>query len=245
MSDTVNHVTIATSSGAVWLALLSHFAAGLVAIVTGLVALLVAKGGTTHKRVGIVFTHAMIASGLTASGIAAYEGKTVMVFGGLLSVYLAFTAMSTVKPVPGGRALDAAAMLLGFTLVVAYLSYGYVAWNTPGRVLGGAPAGMILFLGGVTLAGAIGDARVIHAGGISGPRRLARHLWRMCFALFVATGSFFLGQIKFVPEPIRIVPLLAALGVAPLLVLVYWMWRVRLRKKLSGMIVGSRLVSSY
>src|SRR5512133_2301038 len=108
MSDTVNHVTIATSSGAVWLALLSHFAAGLVGLVTGFIALIVAKGGTAHKRFGIVFTYAMIASGLTASGIAAYEGKTAMVFGGLLSVYLAFTALSTVKQVPGGRATNTA-----------------------------------------------------------------------------------------------------------------------------------------
>jgi hypothetical protein len=28
------------------------------------------------------------------------------------------------------------------------------------------------------------------------------------------------------------------LGVAPLLVLLYWMWRVRLRRKLSGLIVA-------
>jgi hypothetical protein len=67
------------------------------------------------------------------------------------------------------------------------------------------------------------------AGGLQGSRRLARHLWRMCFGLFVATGSFFLGQMKFVPEPVRIVPLLLVLAFAPLLFLFYWMWRVRVR----------------
>jgi hypothetical protein len=51
----------------------------------------------------------------------------------------------------------------------------------------------------------------------------------MCFALFIATGSFFLGQMKFIPEPVRIVPLLLVLALAPLPFLLYWMWRVRVR----------------
>ncbi|MFL5381463.1 MAG: hypothetical protein ACJ8GN_02940 [Longimicrobiaceae bacterium] len=57
----------------------------------------------------------------------------------------------------------------------------------------------------------------------------------MCFALFIASGSFFLGQMKFLPEPLRILPLMLALGVAPLFVLLYWMWRVRLRHSVRGM----------
>jgi hypothetical protein len=89
------------------------------------------------------------------------------------------------------------------------------------------------------LLAAIGDLRAIRAGGLRGSRRLARHLWRMCFGLFVATGSFFLGQMKFVPEPVRIVPLLLALAFAPILFLVYWMWRVRWRGRASGIVVGA------
>ena len=79
---------------------------------------------------------------------------------------------------------------------------------------------------------------MIREGALRGARRLARHFWRMCFGLFIATGSFFLGQMKFIPAPIRPDPLLFALGVAPLVILLYWMWRVRLRRRLSGIIVG-------
>jgi membrane protein DedA with SNARE-associated domain len=57
----------------------------------------------------------------------------------------------------------------------------------------------------------------------------------MCFALFIASGSFFFGQLRFVPKSLRIMPLMAALGVGPLVVLLYWMWRVRLRRSLRGM----------
>src|SRR2546423_3941182 len=151
----------------------------------------------------MVFTVAMGAAGVLAVPIAAYEGNVGSVIGGILVVYFVYTAMTTVKPMPGS---------------------------------GG---GMRLSRATVCLLAAIGDARTIRAGGLRGPRRLARHLWRMCFALFIATGSFFIGQMKFVPAPIRFVPLLFALGVAPLFVLLYWMWRVRLRRRLTGVIIAS------
>lgn len=52
----MNHVTIATSSGIVWLALVCHFGAALVGLVAGTIALSVAKGGRLHKLSGLVFT---------------------------------------------------------------------------------------------------------------------------------------------------------------------------------------------
>jgi hypothetical protein len=61
----------------------------------------------------------------------------------------------------------------------------------------------------------------------------------MCFGLFAATGSFFLGQMKFIAEPVRIVPVLLVLAFAPILFLFYWMCRVRVRGRLSGIIVGA------
>jgi hypothetical protein len=100
------------------------------------------------------------------------------------------------------------------------------------------PAGMMFFMATIILLAAVGDARMIRAGGVQGTRRVARHLWRMCFGLFIASGSFFLGQMKFIPEPVRIVPLLLVLAVSPLVVLLYWMWRVRLRQNLRGMMTA-------
>ncbi len=55
----------------------------------------------------------------------------------------------------------------------------------------------------------------------------------MCFALFIASGSFFLGQAQVIPEPLRSMPLLAVLSVAPLVAMGYWVRRVRTRR-LSG-----------
>jgi len=46
----MDRVTFATSSGLVWLALAVHFAAGLLSIVAGPVALSVEKGGRLHRQ---------------------------------------------------------------------------------------------------------------------------------------------------------------------------------------------------
>jgi len=39
--------------------------------------------------------------------------------------------------------------------------------------------------------------------GLPAKRRIARHLWLMCFGWFIATGSFFLGQQQVFPAWLR------------------------------------------
>ena len=233
-------VSIATSSGLLWLGLVSHFGSALIALVAGTIALVVAKGGRLHKKSGMVFTIAMAVTGVLIVPIAAYEGNMGSVVGGILIIYLVYTAMTAVKPMPGtGGIVDVALMTLVFGIAAVSYWYGLVAWSRPRHVLNGVPAAMRFFLATICLLAAVGDLRTIRAGGLRGPRRLARHLWRMCFALFIATGSFFIGQMKFVPAPIRFIPLMIALGFAPLFVLLYWMWRIRLRRRLTGVIIAS------
>lgn len=230
----MDRVTFATSSGVVWLALAVHFAAGLLSIVAGSIALSVTKGGRIHKRSGLVFTCAMVVLGLTAAGIGTYEKVPGQVFAGLFAAYLVFTAMTTVKPLPGpGQRLNVALMVLAFGCAVVALYGGVNEWLDPTvEVIGRPRVVPPLVIGSVILLAAIGDLRALRAGGLQGSRRLARHLWRMCFGLFIATGSFFLGQMKFIPQPVRIVPLLLALAFAPVLFLFYWLWRVRVRGRM-------------
>lgn len=236
----MDRVTFATASGVVWFALAVHFAAGLVSIVSGTIALGVPKGGRLHKRAGLIFTWAMVILGLTAAGIGIYERRPGQVFGGLLAAYLVVTAVTTIKPWTGiGQRVNGVLMVLAFGYAVVSLYGGVVEWMDPTvEVVGRPRVGPPLIIGTVMLFAAFGDLRVIRAGGLRGSRRLARHLWRMCFGLFVATGSFFLGQMSFIPEPVRIVPILLVLAFAPILFLVYWMWRVRIRGRLSGLVLG-------
>ena len=98
---------------------------------------------------------------------------------------------------------------------------------------------MIFFLNTIFLLAAIGDARLIRAGTIQGTRRLVRHLWRMCFGLFIASGSFSaqLVKMKFMPDWTRSISFILVLGAAPIVVLLYWMWRLRVRRNLRGLMI--------
>jgi hypothetical protein len=90
---------------------------------------------------------------------------------------------------------------------------------------------MILFFGVVVLLAGAGDVRMIRAGGIRGVPRLRRHLWRMCYALWIATGSFFLGQADEFPETLRNPLFLFLPAFLPMLAMPYWLWRVGRKKR--------------
>jgi uncharacterized membrane protein len=229
----VTHVTLATATGVLRLALLVHISAGMVGLVTGFMALFVAKGGWLHRKSGMLFVYAMITMGAMASGIAAYEGKLGTVMGGPFTIYLVFTGLTAVRPLDyEPRRVAWGLMLLAFALGLFNILVGIEALGRPKMMMDGAPAPMILFLGSVLLMAGIGDWRMLRAGGIRGTKRIARHLWRMCFGIFIASGSFFLGQMRFFPRPVRIPMLLSIPALAPLAMLIYWMWRVRVRGRL-------------
>jgi uncharacterized membrane protein len=234
-----DRLTLATSNGLPLLSLVFHVAMGVIALAAGIIAIASRKGGETHRRAGRVFVYSMIANGITAAGISAYEGKSIN--SGALTVYLVFTAFTTVRPLRAlGRGVDIVLMALAFIFAAATYRGGITALGSPGNQINGVPAGMFFFLGTVILLAAVGDFRMIRAGGIKGTRRIARHLWRMCFGLFIATGSFAaqLVMMKFMPPQLRSLPVILSLSVGPLVVLLYWMWRVRLRQNLRGMMTA-------
>jgi hypothetical protein len=63
--------------------------------------------------------------------------------------------------------------------------------------------------------------------GISGTQRLARHLWRMCFALFIAAASIFLARQRLFPAFMRKTGVLYFLSFLPLILMIFWLVRVR------------------
>jgi hypothetical protein len=87
---------------------------------------------------------------------------------------------------------------------------------------------MNFFMGSVLLLAAAGDVRMLVRGGLFGGQRIVRHLWRMCFGMFIATGSFFLGQgSKVFPSWIVESNVLLIPALLPLLFLIFWLFRVR------------------
>ena len=238
-------LTLATAAGLPLLALTFHIVAGTVGLTAGTVAIAARKGGAWHRRSGTIFVYAMLAMGLAAVGIATYEGKQ-SVDGGAIAAYLVFTAWTTVRPLSGvGRAGDVALMLLACALALGGFAQAFVAFGRPGGRIDGVPAGMLGFMSMVVLLAAAGDLRVIRSGSPKGTRRLARHLWRMCFGLFIATGSFVaqLVRMTFMPHWTRSLLVILVLAAGPLVVMVYWLWRTRLRENLRGVVIAGPIVT--
>jgi hypothetical protein len=75
-----------------------------------------------------------------------------------------------------------------------------------------------------------GHLKVILNRGITGAPRIARHLWRMCLALFVAVGSFFLGQQRVMPEYMQGSPWLSVPPLAVLATMLFWLLKLRFAK---------------
>jgi hypothetical protein len=87
--------------------------------------------------------------------------------------------------------------------------------------------GMYFFMGSVALLAAAGDVRMLVRGGVFGAHRIVRHLWRMCFALFNAAGSLFLGQQQVFPAFLRKTNVLFVPDILPLILMIFWLFRDR------------------
>lgn len=232
------------------LALVVHILAGSLAILSGFVALSVTKGSPVHRRVGMLFVFTMLPMSLLGATIAGAWSRAafVNVPAGVLTAYLVMTSLMTVRTpgeVPtsdswlGSQYLSRGLMVLALVVGSTELVWGVQAVTSESGTRFGFPAFPFFLFAGVGLVGGIGDLRVIRSGALQGAPRLARHLWRMTFALFIAAMSFFIGQAKVFPKPIRIYPLLVIPPLVVLGALVYWLWRVRLKRSLRGIRVAA------
>src|SRR5262245_18730172 len=200
-----------------------HVLGGVLGLVFGYSALSSAKGAALHRKSGMLFVFAMLTMSLTGASIAFLHSSSVSVITGLLTFYFVTTALLAVRRRPqGSYGIDTAAMLFA-------LAGTLLAFKTGLKLSGsGRPETAPMFVfGALGMLAAAGDLRMIRARGIQGWRRISRHLWRMCFAMWVAAASFFWGPPGRVPEIIHIPALLPIPVLTPVAVMLYWLWRVR------------------
>ena len=216
----------------------AHILAGSLSLIFGFIALYSAKGAKLHRRSGMVFVCTMLAMCFAGFSLAVGNPwQEVNMSAATITAYLVVTSLATVRPAAASsRGLTLGAMAVAITVAVVDLTFGVQAVANRGKTASGIPAFPFFMFGVVGVLGTVGDLRVLRSGALAGASRVARHLWRMSFALFIATMSFFIGQMKVIPKPIRIPGLLALPVLAVLVTMIYWMWRVRIRRSLRGMI---------
>lgn len=221
--------------------LLVHIAGGTVGLLSGTAAMLFRKGSARHALAGRIFVVAMLTMASFAAYLAVVRHQPSNIGGGIFTFYLILTAWLT------ARRRDGETQRLDWFLLLIPLALGTLTWMHGVAIVrsgvdspDGVPVGMSFFMGSVMLLAAAGDVRMLAGGGVVGAKRIARHLWRMCFGLFIAAGSFFMGPSN---RPLRLLtaaglgqhlsPALFSTGVylvltlLPLILLVYWLVRVR------------------
>jgi uncharacterized membrane protein len=215
-----------------------HIVAGGFAVVLGGIALVAAKGGPVHRRSGMMFVYAMLTMGISGSVLALRQSLTnANVLGGFMSAYFVVTALTAVRPPSAWtRGLNVSALVVAIGLAAVEITLGVKAVGSPRGTLNGVPFFMLFFLATVTSLAAVGDIRVMRSGPLRGAKRLSRHLWRMCFALFIAAGSFFSIRARvarILPEPFTTAPMRALPVVLVFVAMFYWLWRLRGRRPLA------------
>jgi hypothetical protein len=125
---------------------------------------------------------------------------------------------------PGRFEYLACAAALGLGALMLYGAFTGAGSTPVGR-------GPIFAMSGLVLLAGLLDLNAILRAPLSPVQRVSRHLWRMCFAFFIATGSFFLGQQDVLPAAVRGSPLLFVLAFAPFAVMAFWLIRVRLGRR--------------
>lgn len=216
-----------------------HIAGGTVALFSGTVAIIARKGGWLHRQAGTVFFLSMLAM----AGFAAYlavvrPGQLVNLFIAVFATYLVVTAWTTVRPRNDKTRLAeqvglAIAILLciPFAILIVQVTAGLPLFFKSAVPIKGPVLIALYGFSAVLAIAAIGDAKVVFAGGIGGAPRIARHLWRMCLGLTMAAGSAFTnGLPRLLPGPMHVTPIFFLPQFVPLVLLVFWMIRVRLTK---------------
>lgn len=207
-------------------ALVLHIGGGTAGIASGAVAMVARKGGRLHRISGVVFFVSMLVMTVVAGIVAPmmptarWTNTTAAIF----TFYLVITSWVTVRRRPDQVGVfEVAALMLAVGLALEGLALVWIDIRDPAAQ---GFESVYVFCAVAALAAGC-DLVVILKGGVRGPARVARHLWRMSLAMVIATASLFVGQQQVLPEPVRGTLLVAIPPLSALAAMIYWLVRIR------------------
>src|ERR1700691_3250164 len=221
--------------------LLLHIVSGTVRMLSGFVAVFLRKGSRRHALAGSVFVVSMLCLSASGTYLATVKHQPGNILGGSLTFYLVATAWMTARGREGAPGIfDWAALLVVLGVAAAEWTFGVEAAMSPTGMKYDYPPWPYFIFGSVAALAFAGDVRMLVRGGVAGTKRLARHLWLMCFALFIAAASIFLARQQLFPALLQRTGVFVFLSVLPLLLMIFWLLRVRFANayKRTGAVLG-------
>lgn len=210
-----------------------HVCGATVGLIAGFLSAALRKGGSMHRIAGNVFVAAM----LCMAGSGAYMAIFVKpndgnVMGGMLTLYLVSTGwMAARRREQTVGAFDVVAFAVAGLIGAAGVNWGIQAKLSAKGLHDGYPATMFFMFGAIALLFAASDLRMMLRGGVGGARRVARHLWRMSFALLFATLSLYPGNRTRLFSGVPNTGLLYLPHILIVASTLFWLIRLRIRRR--------------
>ena len=158
--------------------LVFHIIAGSFVLLFGILALSAPKISNIHKWFGRMFLLSVLM--MAASALFLSDDPTIPI----TSIYFSATSWATVlRP---EKKIKKKKKIAFIVIVILTTRYFVVALSTGSSFM----STMFFIFGSISLLAALLDLNMILRGGLSGAQRIARHLWRMIYALSGAVLSF-------------------------------------------------------
>ncbi|WP_088329385.1 DUF2306 domain-containing protein [Lacimicrobium sp. SS2-24] len=213
--------------------LYGHVVVGAIALISGAIALIVAKGQKRHKLSGTWFVYTMLAMALSGLFMASLAQVFITVLSGALTLYLVLSGWISIKrDLPTKKECELGLLFVGVLVLIfgTYLSMKAFSGITDNLGSFQVPPTVYYVFTAICAVAVLSDIRYLLAPKTTRSFLLVRHIWRMCFPLYIAASSFFMGQQRVFPESLQGT---FYLTIPPLLVIfcmIFWMLRVKLNK---------------
>lgn len=183
--------------------LLSHIATATIALPTGLIPILAKKGGTIHRKAGLIYYYAMFGVAISALLMTVLKWNPFLMCLGVFAMYLTYTGKRALwymrqkeqyKPglqdrIPAFIALLAGIAMLAYTILQYYRHLG-------------APISVLQVFGMIQLVAATGDLRTLNKTELFKPGNihwLRQHVARMGGAYISTVTAFLVVNVTFSP----------------------------------------------
>jgi hypothetical protein len=211
--------------------LVVHVVGGSIALASGVTAMIARKGARTlHTRAGTWFFGSMLVMAATAALLTRWEPDPLSLFAAILTLYLVATSWMAARG-RGWRRYEWAAMPVALASALALAWLGFTAAQSVDGTVAGKPPQALFIFAGLAILATLLDLNALLRARLSQRQRIARHLWRMCTAFFLAATSLFLGQQDSVFPFMEGSPLLFVPSLATLMFMAFWIVRVRFAKQ--------------
>lgn len=213
--------------------MLTHIATGTLCVAGGAVAFIAPKGRPVHRAGGTVFFYTMLIASISGAVLGLLEPERLLItaFAGVLGSYLVLTGWATARWSQSKAGAQAGVLELVAALLIAanlsvLIALGVTALNAPDGVFLGFMADFYFMLAAMCGLGLVFDLTLLVRKTLSDRARIARHLWRMGLAYFIAVGSFFTGPgARVFPEALRESGLLSLPEAITIILILFWLVR--------------------